>query len=197
MSDKKATEGETPEVPAEKVEKVEPVVSEKPATEPEEFDQERAMTTIRTLREIEKQAKKDAKELELLRAKEREREEAEMTELEKARKQVEELNAEKAKLQTDIWKQQAAAEANLPSIFAERVKGSTLDEMKADALALAEALPKSKNTPSLKATNPANGEKKETDAETRARLFGTPQNAFTMDMIKQQGGGVVWHEEEG
>ena len=69
------TQGETPSKPTEPVAPVEqPPASkvEQPASEQTEepFDKDRAMKTINNLREVEKQAKKDAKELETLRAKE-------------------------------------------------------------------------------------------------------------------------------
>lgn len=192
MSDEKTTQGETPEKPAETVAAVEqePVKSEKPAGD--EFDKERAMETIHKLRDFEKQAKKELKELETLRAEKQEREQAEMTELEKAKKRIAELEKQSQDAQRAIWQRDAAAEANLPSIFADRVKGETLEEMKADAVKLAEALPKQSNSkPSLKPTNPANGERKESEAEKRERLFGPQgQNYFNMDNIVKAGGGV-------
>lgn len=195
MPDEDTTKVETTEQPAEPVKPVEQPVksSEPPANEPEEFDKDRAMNTIKNLREIEKQAKKDAKELETLRAEKQQREEAEMTELEKANKQLADLQAKNAEMQANIWRNQAANEANLPPAFADRVKGATLEEMKADALKLAEALPKVK-APAIQPTNPSNGGHKENVAEMRERLFGRQGNVFDMDAIRQGGGGVVWEE---
>jgi len=195
MSEEEAKQGETPKEPAEKVEPKAEVQTqdqqEKPA-KADEWEPERAMATINKLREQEKQYKKELKELEALRADKQAREEAEMTELEKAQKQLAEVQAKNAEMQSAIWRSQAAIEANLPSIFADRVKGSTLDEMKEDALKLAEALPKSKVNPSLKPTDPANAEMKETEADKRRKYFGNQANVFDVDAIRAQGGGVVW-----
>ena len=200
MTEETKPQGETPEKPAETVEPkaekpIEPEKQEKPA--PDEWEPERAMSTIKTLREQEKQWKKDQKELETLRADKQARDEAEMTELEKAQKRIAEFEAQNAEMQATIWRNQAATEANLPSIFAERVKGKTLEEMQKDALALAEALPKSTNkNPSLKATNPPNGEQKKNDAELREQFFGHQGNYFdSVDNIKKQGGGVFMNSE--
>lgn len=195
MSDEETTKIETVEQPTETVEPVEkPTEPEtKPAKKGEEWDPERAMETIKAQREENKALKKDLKELETLRAEKQSREEAEMTELEKAQKHIADLEKQALENQRALWRSQAAAEANLPSIFAERVQGDTLDEMKADAVKLAEALPKSQQKPSLKSTNPANGERKETDAEKKERLFG-PQgkNYFeNIEEIMNRGGGVV------
>ena len=120
-----------------------------------------------------------------------------MTELEKAQKQLEELQAQNANLQRDFWRREAAAQANLPSIFADRIKGTTQEEMLEDAKKLADVLPKAKQTPNIKSTNPSNGDKVETDKERRERLFGRQGNAFDMETIKAQGGGVVWVDTEG
>lgn len=62
-----------------------------PSDEGEPFDEERAMATIRNLREVEKQAKKDAKRLADLEAKLKGIEDADKTELEKAQAKVAEL----------------------------------------------------------------------------------------------------------
>lgn len=199
------TEGKVPDeskVDLSKVEKPvsnkQDISSNKPATEPDDlwngepFNAKVAKERLNELRNIEKQAKKDAKELELYRQKEREREEAEMTELQKAQKQLEDLQVQNANLQRDFWRREAAAQANLPSIFADRIKGATLEEMLEDAKKLADVLPKSKQQmPTLKSTNPANGEKVETDAEKRERLFGRQGNAFDFDQIIAKGGGVM------
>jgi|GEM_PF-2563972 len=192
----KDTQGETPEKPAETVEPVQEPTQKSSDVKPaantdEEWDSERAMNTIKQLRDFEKQAKKELKELETLRAEKQEREEAEMTELEKAQKRIADLEAQAADAQKALWQRDAAAKANLPSEFVDRVRGETLEEMLEDAKKLAEALPKH-SKPSLSPTNPANGEKAETLAEKKQRLFGRQgQNYFDIDNVMQSGGGVL------
>lgn len=78
--------GETPETDDQEQE---PAQAETAQPEPsgdseDEFDRERAMATIENLRKIERQAKKDQKELDRLRAEKAKQQEAEQTELERA-----------------------------------------------------------------------------------------------------------------
>ena len=202
MTEPKTPQGETPQQPTEPVVPVEPTqpaASVTPASEPTEepFDKERAMNTIRQLREVEKQSKATNKELEQLRAEKKQREEAEMTEAQRLQKQTAELQEQNSKLQASIWRTEAAAAANLPSIFANRVQGATQEEMLADAKKLAEALPKQSKAPTLNATNPANSTQTETPAQQRERLFGPNINPFDIDFIRGHGGGVVEGKQTG
>ena len=169
-----------------------------PPTQPaetEEFDKARAMELIAKLRDVEKKAKQESKELETLRAEQKKRSEAEMTELQRFQKQAEELQAQNAKLQSDLIRSKVIQEVNLPSIFADRLQGSNYEEMLADAKKILEVLPKqttTKTAPTLNATNPANGQITETDAQMRERLFGKQGNVFDIGKVKSGGGGVVW-----
>lgn len=169
------------------------VVTNTESTTEEAFDKERAMATIHSLREIEKKAKQDAKELAQLKAEKQQKLDAELSETERLKKQAEEAQQENARLKSDILKRDVVAETGLPAIFADRLKGDTKEAMLADALEIMKALPQQKVNPKVSATNPANGEMVETDQQKRARLFGTQQNAFNIDAIKQAGGGVVWN----
>jgi hypothetical protein len=190
MTTETPTNGETPQAaPAvQPVEQPAATPQEQPAPTTEEpFDKDRAMNTIRNLREQEKSWKQGQKELETLKAKEKQREEAELTEQQRLQKQADELKAENARLQADIWKSKAASETGIPSILAERLQGKSYDEVLADAKKLAESLPK-KTAPGLPPTNPGNADPNETDAQKRARIFGTNADAFA-------GGGVVWKDK--
>jgi hypothetical protein len=185
---------ETP-APTETVEK--PVEPTAPVVEtPEEpFDKDRAMSTIQKLREIEKKAKQDAKELEQLKAEKSKREEAELSETEKLKKQAADAKAEADKLKADIMRRDVIAEVGLPSAFAERLKGDTKEAMLEDAKELAKLLPKQPTPPPhIQPTNPGGASANETDADKRARLFGSNANPFDMETVKQQGGGVVWNK---
>jgi hypothetical protein len=195
MTDVTNPTGETPAAQPQAAVQSEAVVPPTQPAEAEEFDKERAMKLINNLREVEKQAKKEAKELQELRAEKQKRSEAEMTELQRFQKQAEELQAQNAKLQSDLIRSKVIQEVNLPSIFADRLQGSNYEEMLADAKKILEVLPKqttTKTAPTLNATNPANGQITETDAQMRERLFGKQGNVFDPNIIKAGGGGVVW-----
>lgn len=167
-----------------------------PASEPEEaFDKERAMNTIRQLREVEKKAKADAKELEKLKAEEQKRKDAELTEVERLKKQADELAKQKVELELSILRRDVIAETGLPAVFAERLKGATKDEMLADAKTLKDALPQTKQ-PGQTVTNPGNASQTETEAQMRERLFGKPARIFDINEIKKGGGGVVFNTKE-
>lgn len=141
-----------------------------PATE-EVFDKDRAMNTIHVLREVEKKAKADAKELAQLKAEAAKRAEAEMTEADRLKKQAEEARAENERLKADILRRDVIAETGLPAVFAERLKGSTKDEMLEDAKEIMKAIPMAKPAQQkVAATNPANGNTQMTDDERRAFL---------------------------
>jgi CRISPR/Cas system CMR subunit Cmr4 (Cas7 group RAMP superfamily) len=165
-------------------------VTEPPVEEP--FDKERAMATITKLRETEKQAKAERKELEQLKAEKKQRDDAALTESERNKKERDELAAENAKIKTDLLRRDVISETGLPAIFADRLKGNTKEEMLADAEELAKTLPTLKTAPKLPATNPGNAQTSETDAQKRERIFGKQTNVFDSDAIRQAGGGVIW-----
>ena len=169
-------------------------VTEVQTESPDEWDKERAKATILKLREQEKQHKAQLKELESLKAEKAKREEAEMTESQRLQKQAEELKADNEKLQADIMRRDVIAETGLPVFLAERLKGSTKEELLSDAQELLKKLPQAKTNPKVSPTNPANGEMPETDAQKRARLFGSQSNIFDTQKIKEAGGGVVWNK---
>jgi hypothetical protein len=171
------------------------VVTNTESTTEEAFDKERALRTIHAQREEMKEAKAQLKELAQLKAEKQQKLDAELSETERLKKQAEEVQQENARLKSDILKRDVVAETGLPAIFADRLKGDTKEAMLADALEIMKALPQQKVNPKVSATNPANAELVETDAQKRARLFGTQQNAFNIDAIKQAGGGVVWNQK--
>lgn len=157
-------QGETPQA---EVQSTEAQVTEEP------FDKERAMDTIKKLRETEKQYKKDRAELERLRQLEEERKKAEMTESERLKAELEQARAKLRQYSIKAQQREVADQVGLPSVFADRIKGETPEDMMADAKMILEALPKQKAAPNSGVTAP--GDKTvsgETDAEKRRRLFG-------------------------
>ena len=86
-------------------------------------------------------------------------------------KELNDIKADNERLQTEGMQRKAAEAAGLPSIFADRIRGGTAEEMEADAKALLEAMPKKPAANSGASTNPSGGTNaKETDAERRRRL---------------------------
>lgn len=170
---------------------VEPQV-ETPVEEP--FDQERAMKTIEKLRSIEKQYKKDQKELERLQAEEKKRADAQLSEIEREKKRADELASENAKIKSDLLRREVVDEVGLPATFASRLQGATKDELLADAKELAKTLPQLKVAPKVPATNPGNANAPESEAQKRARIFGAPANPFDIESVKAKGGGVISHK---
>jgi vacuolar-type H+-ATPase subunit I/STV1 len=196
MTDEINPTGETPAAPVQSTGATDSQTTPTPPAATEEpFDQARAMATIQKLREIEKQAKQDAKEFARLKADEQKRIDANLSETEKLKKQADELAATNAKLQADILRRDVIAETGLPAAFAERLKGSNKDELLADAQELLKILPPQvKQPPHIPATNPNGANTAETEAQKRERLFGRSSNIFDPNRAKEQGGGVVWNK---
>ena len=168
-----------------------------PASEVEEpFDKDRAMKTIEKLRAIEKQYKQEQKEFERLKAEEQKRQEAQMTEAERLKKQNEDLLKRATELELSMLRRDVIAETGLPAALADRLKGSTKEEMVEDAKKLLEALPKQPKQPVQTVTNPGGASPNETDAQRRERLFGKEASVFDLKTIQAGGGGVIWHPKE-
>jgi DNA repair exonuclease SbcCD ATPase subunit len=142
------------------------------AVQEEAFDKDRAMLTIHKLREAEKEAKKQLKELAELKAEKQKNIDATLSETEKLKKQADELAKQNAQLQADIIRRDVVAETGLPALFADRLKGATKEEMLEDAKELMKALPaqQAKQTVKVSATNPANAGNQMTDDARREFL---------------------------
>lgn len=137
--------------------------------QPDEWDKERAKETILKLREIEKQAKKDAKEFERLKAEEKKRLDEQLSETERLSKEKQELADENARLKTEMLRREVAQEVELPAILVDRIKGTTKEEMLADAKELKKSLPLQKSS-HVSPTNPAGGNVPSSDEERRKFL---------------------------
>lgn len=146
---------------------------------------------IATLREELKRTRREAaqyrtraKELE---EKEKQAEEASLSELEKAKKRAAELEAQLNAVQVESWRQAAAAKAKLPTELVNRIQGSTAEEMEADAAELAKLLPTSvPKVPGIQPTAPgqnATGEAPKPQPRGRVDIWDP---AFA----KAHGGGV-------
>ena len=132
------------------------------------------------LEEAERRAKNKAdeaerhfKKLAKFEQEEAKRKEAEMSELERANKHAQELEAKVRQLEISKLQHDIAAEVGLDSRLADRLRGETPEELKADAVAILASLPKQKAAPNTGTTSPGtNASTGETEAEKRKRLFG-------------------------
>ncbi len=172
--------GETPGVPSSDP------GHEKP--EEEEFDKARAMETIRKLRDQEKLGKQAAKDLEETRRKLKEFEDAQLSEAERLKKQVDETAARARELETTLRQErgkvaltEAAAEIGVKPALAQRLvdlewDGDTLktDVKKALSAAIKDLGITPVTAGSSATTNGARGApgSGESDAERRRRLLG-------------------------
>jgi multidrug efflux pump subunit AcrA (membrane-fusion protein) len=181
--------------------KVEPQAVTTPAPETETvdgepFDAARAMKTIEKLRAEIKELKPKAKQADELTVAEQKRKEAEMTELQKMQAQLEKAQADLKAAKLAELKRQAATEVELPLVFADRLIGETLDDLKEDAKKILAVLPKAPKPPKVEATNPGPGASTgETLAERRARVYGQGPNVMSDQYALEHGGGVVIKEK--
>lgn len=129
-----------------------------------------------------------AKELE---EKEKQAEEASLSELEKTKKRAAELEAQLAAVQTEAWRQAAAVKAKLPPELANRIQGKTPEDMEADAAELAKLLPPpAVKTPGIAATQPGQNA---TGEAPKPQRFGQI-DPFDPAFVAAHGGGIISKE---
>lgn len=163
-------QGETPEI-----EQAEP---EAEPTTPEHtedaFDKDRAMATIKKLREQEKALKARAKLADELEAENRKRAEAEMTEAERLKAALQEAEAKALAYERAERRRAAAAVVKLPPEFADRLRGETAEELAEDAERLAELLKQTAKPAAAQvgATAPADGKPVAETLEQKRRRLG-------------------------
>lgn len=136
----------------------------------EKFDAEKAQALIEKLREEVKDLKPKAKKADEFEAAEKQRKEAEMTELQKAQQRIAELEAQTKAAELRELRRKVGEAANLPAAIYELLPEMDEEQMKAKAEELAKALPKPQ--PGLSATNPGANATAPTDAQRRAFIFG-------------------------
>ena len=149
----------------------EPVVTPE-AQEPETIESLKAKLAEadRKAQNKTEEAERHYKKLSKFEEEEKKRQEAAMSDLEKAQKKAADLEAENKRLKVDTLKQSVAAKLGLPESLALRLQGETKEEIEADAKEILESLPK-KTAPQVDVTNPNGGQQHtETDAERRKRL---------------------------
>ena len=161
------------ETAAAEVETTEEQVNTEQTPEIDASPEDRIKRMEAALKKANHEAAASRKKLEAFEQAEQARRAAEMTELERAQERAAQLEVEINAFRLKDLQRQAARDAGIPADLAERLRGATLEELQADAEALAKLLPK-KTPPSIPPTNPggnANG-KGESEAERRKRLLG-------------------------
>lgn len=145
---------------------------------------------------MEKEKEAAAKKLAKLEEAEQKRQDAELSETEKLKKQLADAEKKAAEAERKAIRQMIAAETGLPAVLAERLQGDDEEAMREDATKLLEALPKTepakKQNPNINPTNPAAAQQGETLAQKKARLGLTREfNLFTEAGNEALGGGVL------
>jgi len=95
---------------------------------------------------------------------------AELSELERLKKERDELFSSQSAKELEAIRYKVALEKGLPANLAARIQGSDYDEMSADAEALAEMLP-SGTKPSVPRADPSQGQKPTGNSQTPAEQF--------------------------
>jgi multidrug efflux pump subunit AcrA (membrane-fusion protein) len=184
------------EQPVETQAETTPTTPETETVKGEPYDAARAMLTIEKLRAEIKELKPKARQAEELTQAEQKRKEAEMTELQKLQAELEKARSELKRTQLDELKRQAAIKAELPLVFADRLRGETPEELEADAKLILGALPKAPKTPAVNPTNPGPGASQgETVAQALARIHGQSVDVLNPSFAREHGGGVVIREK--
>lgn len=118
---------------------------------------------------IEKENVKAQKRLETFEKQEQDRENAAKSELQKAQDRADKAEKEAKDVKLDLLRRDVAEKVKLPSAFASRIQGDTVEDMTEDAKALLAAMPVPV-PPKLPPTNPGAPQTGETRAERKARL---------------------------
>lgn len=151
--------------------------------------------TRAALKKANNEAAKYRKAAELAENEKKAREDAEMSEMDKLKRQVQEYEAQLAQTQREALQRKIARELELPDVLALRIQGEDEDAMREDAKALAATLPKKPTAATLSATNPSNGQPAgETLAQQRRRVYGAGSDIFLPGEAAKLGGGVVFKE---
>lgn len=150
----------------------------------------------KALKEANKEAAARRKALEAYEADKKAREEAEMTDLQKAQKRLAELEGALKATELKDRKRAIADKVGLPAVLASRLQGETEEELEVDAKALLETLPKpAKASPGV-VTNPGSGATAETtDEQFKAAIFGRGVNIWDIAKNSDKGGGIFITEK--
>jgi hypothetical protein len=147
-------------------------------TEPQKQDEGKMPSAMQAELELMRKALKDANnqaaaeriKRETLERAEQARKDAELSEVDRLKKEAETLRATAEAATRAVLQRDIAAEVGLPAPFAARIVGADREAMLADAKALLDAMPKP-GAPQMSATNPGGAAAvTETDAQKRKRL---------------------------
>ena len=183
----------TAETPVEMTPQAEPpVMSATPTSEQllSELEQTRA-----ALKKANAEAASRRKALEKLEQEKQARADAELSEMDKLTKRLQEAEARAKSLELSQRRSNIAAKVDLPAGLAGRLQGETDEEIEADAKFLLSQLPK-QTAPKLNPTNPGGEAKVPTEDALRKSLYGSQTNMFDPAFQKQSGGGVLIVERD-
>ena len=126
----------------------------------------------KALKETNKESASRRKRLEELEAADKQRKDAELSDLEKAKNELTATQTQLQALRRAQLARSVADEVGLPAVLADRLVGVDREAMLEDAKKVLESLPKQdkKAPPQGSATNPGNATTQETDAQKRKRL---------------------------
>lgn len=138
------------------------------------------------------EALKFRKQIEALEQADKAKQEAELSETEKLKRDLAAAQAQLKAAQIDNMKRTIAAAVGLPAPLAARLQGDDEETLKADAMALLESLPKADTKkPTLPVTNPGNNAGGgDTEAQRRAKIYSPGGNLFDPATAQKIGGGV-------
>jgi hypothetical protein len=123
------------------------------------------------LKDANKEAASRRKKLEEFEKAEQARKDAELSETERLKKELQSAQSKLEAAQRTELQRSVSDEVGLPAVFAARIQGADRDAMLADAKAILAVLPKGTTlAPKIGPTNPGAATKGETDDEKRRRL---------------------------
>ena len=176
---------------AEMAETIQPPAGETPAATGQ--DDIEAMKAA--LKKANSEAAKYRKQADALAAEQKAKADAEMSEMDKLKRELAELQAKATQAERQNLQRKIGAELGLPDVLALRLQGDDEEAMREDAQAILATMPKKSNAPTLSATNPSNGQPAgETPAQQRARFYGTGADIFDPAQAAKLGGGVVFKD---
>jgi len=162
-------------------------------TETESLDERIQKAVTEATKKANAEAAKYRKQVEALEQAERAKQEAELSETDKLKRDLEAATAQLKAAQLDNMKRTIAAKVGLPAPLAARLQGNDEETLEADALALLENLPKAVDPKKAKllVTNPSgDAQGGETEEQRRTRIYSPGTNYMDPEWVRKHGGGV-------
>ena len=147
--------------------------------------------TRKALQKANREAAERRKMLEKYELERKQKEDAELSEAERYKKQADELTAELTKLRHIDLARRVAEKTGLPMALAERLRGDDEETMTADAEALLATLPKTAPVPTaIPPANPGKAKVEDNEARLRSIITGDSASIFNPAKAREMGGGA-------